>query len=137
MLRTTFYEVLGVEHPVVQAGMGPFGSGAELAAAVSNSGALGSLGGAGRSPEDLRHQLSVLRTLTERPFAVNSTQPWLQQHPESFDIALEMHAPVVSRMRAPSLSTIRRTQYEGSSQTPAIRNFGGGCPERCEGGHVG
>ena len=96
MLRTTFCEVLGVEHPIVQAGMGPFGSGAELAAAVSNSGALGSLGGAGRSPEDLRQQLSVLRTLTERPFAVNFTQPWLQQHPESFDIALEMHAPVVS-----------------------------------------
>ncbi|MDP9890166.1 NAD(P)H-dependent flavin oxidoreductase [Pseudarthrobacter enclensis] len=96
MLRTTFCEVLGVEHPIVQAGMGPFGSGAELAAAVSNAGALGSLGGAARSPGDLREQLSVLRTLTERPFAVNFTQPWLQQHPESFDIALELHAPVVS-----------------------------------------
>jgi enoyl-[acyl-carrier protein] reductase II len=96
MLRTTFCEALGVEHPIVQAGMGPFGSGSELAAAVSNAGALGSLGGAGRPSEDLRQQLAVLRTLTERPFAVNFTQPWLQQHPESFDIALEMHAPIVS-----------------------------------------
>ena len=96
MLRTPFCEALGVEYPIVQAGMGPFGSGPELAAAVSNAGALGSLGGAARSPEDLRQQLSVLRTLTERPFAVNFTQPWLQQHPESFEIALEMHTPVVS-----------------------------------------
>lgn len=96
MLRTAFCEAVGVEHPIVQAGMGPFGSGSELAAAVSNAGALGSLGGAARSPEDLRQQLAVLRTLTERPFAVNFTQPWLQQHAESFDIALEMNAPVVS-----------------------------------------
>lgn len=96
MLRTPFCELVGVEHPIVQAGMGPFGSGSELAAAVSNAGALGTLGGVVRPAEDLRQQLALLRSMTDRPFAVNFTQPWLQQHPESFEIALELHSPVIS-----------------------------------------
>ena len=96
MLRTALCELLGIDHPVIQAGMGPFGSDATLAAAVSNAGAIGTLGGAGRSDEDLRKQLSELRDLTARPFIVNFTQPFLQEHPEAFDVALEASPPVMS-----------------------------------------
>jgi len=46
-LRTPICELLGTEYPVVQAGMGPF-TAAELVAAVSNAGGLGSLGAATR-----------------------------------------------------------------------------------------
>ena len=45
-------DLLGIELPVIQAGMGPFTS-AELVAAVSNAGGLGSLGVATRSVKDL------------------------------------------------------------------------------------
>ena len=45
MLHTPVCDLLGIEFPIIQAGMGPFTS-AELVAAVSNAGALGSLGGA-------------------------------------------------------------------------------------------
>jgi NADH:quinone reductase (non-electrogenic) len=38
-LRTPISELLGIEYPVVQAGMGPF-TAAELVAAVSNAGGL-------------------------------------------------------------------------------------------------
>ena len=96
MLRTPFCDLLGIQYPIMQAGMGPFGSSAALAAAVSNAGALGSLGGALRTAEDLRGGIRKVQQLTGRPFAVNFTQPWLQGHPESFDIALEMGAPVIS-----------------------------------------
>lgn len=96
MLRTSFCKLLGIDYPIMQAGMGPFGSDAALAAAVSNAGALGSLGGALRTAEDLRGSIRRIRELTGRPFAVNFTQPWLQGHPESFDIAVEMQAPVIS-----------------------------------------
>jgi enoyl-[acyl-carrier protein] reductase II len=96
MLRTRLCDLLEIEHPIVQAGMGPFGSGAELAAAVSNAGALGSLGGTARSVEELRSQLGMLRERTERPYVVNFTQPWLQQSPESFDIALESRPAAIS-----------------------------------------
>lgn len=96
MLRTPLCELVGIEHPIIQAGMGPFGSGAELAAAVSNAGAIGSLGGAARAVDDLRKQLAFLRELTSRPFIVNFTQPWLQQSPESFDVALDAKPRVIS-----------------------------------------
>lgn len=96
MLRTPLCDLLGIDHPIIQAGMGPFGSGAELAAAVSNAGAIGSLGAAVRPVEQLRRQLAILGELTDRPFIVNFTQPWLQQNPETFDVALEYEPAVVS-----------------------------------------
>jgi nitronate monooxygenase/enoyl-[acyl-carrier protein] reductase II len=88
MLRTPLLELLGIEHPIIQAGMGTFGSGAVLAAAVSNAGAIGSIGAAKRSAEDLRAELQAIRGLTSRPFIVNFTRPWLQLHPECLDCAL-------------------------------------------------
>lgn len=96
MLHTPVCELLRIDHPIVQAGMGPFGSDAVLASAVSNAGALGTLGGAARSLDDLRGQLRALKDATDRPFAVNFTQPWLQQQPEAFDAVLEIGVPVVS-----------------------------------------
>jgi NAD(P)H-dependent flavin oxidoreductase YrpB (nitropropane dioxygenase family) len=50
--------------PIIQAGMGPWAS-AELAAAVSNAGGLGSFGAGTRSPESLASQLTRLRQLTD------------------------------------------------------------------------
>lgn len=96
MLHTPLCDLLGIDHPIIQAGMGPFGSGAELAAAVSNAGALGSLGAALRPIDDLREQLARLLDLTSQPFAVNFTQPWLQRNPESFDVALDAKPAVIS-----------------------------------------
>ena len=88
MLRTPLLELLDIEHPIIQAGMGTFGSGAALAAAVSNAGAIGTIGAAKRSPDDLRAELQAVRELTSRPFIVNFTKPWLQLHPECLDCAL-------------------------------------------------
>jgi nitronate monooxygenase/enoyl-[acyl-carrier protein] reductase II len=76
--------------------MGTFGSGAALAAAVSNAGAIGSIGAAKRSPEDLRTQLAEVQRLTSRPFIVNFTRPWLQLHPECLDAALAAAPRAVS-----------------------------------------
>ena len=72
MIHTHVCELLGIEYPVIQAGMGPFTS-AELAAAVSNAGGLGSLGAGARATGDLRLHLARLRELTLRPYAVNFT----------------------------------------------------------------
>ncbi len=96
MLRTALCEAFGIEHPIVQAGMGPFGSGAELAAAVSNAGAIGTVGGSARPLDELGSELARVRELTDRPFVVNFTQPYLQQVPEALDVALEASPPVVS-----------------------------------------
>ncbi len=99
MLRTPLLDLLGIEHPIIQAGMGAFGSGATLAAAVSETGAIGTIGAAKRSPDDLRGELAALRGLTDRPFIVNFTRRWLDLHPACLDVAL------AAQPRAISLST--------------------------------
>ncbi len=93
MLHTALSELLGIELPVIQAGMGPFTS-AHLVAAVSNAGALGSLGAGARSLDDFREQLTLTRSLTDRPFAVNHTVPRLNE--EAFALTLKAKPALVS-----------------------------------------
>ena len=65
---------LGVERPVVQAGMGGGLAPAELAAAVSEAGGLGTVGFV---PADaLRAALRAVRERTSRPVAVNLLLPF-------------------------------------------------------------
>ncbi len=77
VLRTEFCDRVGIEFPVVLAGMGPVaGTGesvatAELAAAVSNAGGLGVLGGVAYPPEVLRQEIRKIRALTDKPFGVD------------------------------------------------------------------
>jgi len=72
MIRTPFCELVGIDVPIIQAGMGPFTS-AELVAAVSNAGGLGSLGAGARNKADFKIHLNRIRGLTNKPFAVNFT----------------------------------------------------------------
>jgi nitronate monooxygenase len=67
-------ERLGVELPVVQAGMGGGLSRHELAAAVSEAGGLGTIAVAGA--EAIRRELAAARALTARPLAVNLLLPF-------------------------------------------------------------
>jgi NAD(P)H-dependent flavin oxidoreductase YrpB (nitropropane dioxygenase family) len=73
-LRTSFCERLGIDVPVVLAGMGQAATPA-LAAAVSNAGGLGVLGATGLSPAQLRRWIHETRTLTDRPFGVDTILP--------------------------------------------------------------
>ena len=82
VLRTALCDLLGVEYPFLLAGMGPVAGGivgpvatAELAAAVSNGGGLGVLGGSGYGPERLREEIAKVRTLTDKPFGVDLLLP--------------------------------------------------------------
>ena len=73
-LRTELCELLGISYPICSAGMG-FVARAELAAAVSNAGGLGVIGGAGFTPERLRLEIARTRELTDRPFGVDLLLP--------------------------------------------------------------
>jgi nitronate monooxygenase len=64
---------LGVDLPVVQAGMGGGLATHELAAAVSDAGGLGTIGIL--DPEALRAEVSAARRLTGKPLAVNLIMP--------------------------------------------------------------
>jgi enoyl-[acyl-carrier protein] reductase II len=69
-LHTPLCELLGIEIPVIQAGMGYVARG-ELAAAVSEAGALGVIGAASLDANGLREEIRKLRGLTDRPFGVD------------------------------------------------------------------
>jgi nitronate monooxygenase len=68
--RTPVTELLGIEHPILQAPMATAATPA-LAAAVSEAGGLGALGSAMLPPDELRRQTAELRELTGRPFQLN------------------------------------------------------------------
>ena len=75
-------EMLGIEFPLIQGGMANIATG-EFAAAVSNAGALGLIGGGGMSAEMFRQQIQLCRTLTDKPFGVNI----MLMHPQAAEMA--------------------------------------------------
>jgi nitronate monooxygenase len=90
-------ELLGVRYPIVQAPMAGGFTTPELAAAVSNAGALGSLGGAMLPPDALREAIRRVRSLTELPFAVNLFAP--VDVPKSDPAAIEAMQRELGRYR--------------------------------------
>ena len=82
VLRTELCDMLGIEYPVILAGMGPVAGGiqgpvatAKLVAAVSNAGGLGVIGGAGFGAERLREEINTVRSMTDKPFGVDLLLP--------------------------------------------------------------
>src|SRR5436190_11833607 len=74
---TKLAERLGIELPIVQAGMGGGIAGHELAAAVSDAGGLGTIGI--MAPDVLERELAAARRLTGRPLAVNVLLPFARR----------------------------------------------------------
>ena len=80
-LRTRLCDELGIDYPILSAGMGPSLVGEEtgapvaLVVAVSEAGGLGVLGGAGYSVEQLRDKIGEIRKLTDKPFGVDLLLP--------------------------------------------------------------
>ncbi|HEX2108633.1 MAG TPA: nitronate monooxygenase [Rubrobacteraceae bacterium] len=93
MLRTTFCEEFGIEVPVMQAAIWPATS-PELVAAVSEAGGLGSIGSVFESAESVEEQITRVRELTDRPFAVNHVVPLLDEG--AFEATLEARPTVIS-----------------------------------------
>ncbi len=69
-IHTKICDMLGVEHPVLLAGMGGV-SYAEVCAAVSAAGGFGSLGMAGLPPKFIADQMARVKDLTDKPFGVD------------------------------------------------------------------
>ncbi len=72
--RTALCDLLGVDYPIMNAGMGRIAM-AELVAAVSNAGGFGVIGATGMRPEMLRDVIRSVRELTDKPFGVDILLP--------------------------------------------------------------
>jgi NAD(P)H-dependent flavin oxidoreductase YrpB (nitropropane dioxygenase family) len=73
-LKTPLCDLLGIEAPVMCAGMGG-AVGPELTAAVSNAGGLGVLGGTSVEAETLREWIRETKRLTDKPFGLDLILP--------------------------------------------------------------
>jgi len=81
ILRTKLCDMLGIEYPIVSAGMGPTligettGAPVELVVAVSEAGGMGVLGGSGFSVEGLRDAIREIKSKTSKPYGVDLLLP--------------------------------------------------------------
>lgn len=69
-LHTPICDLLGIQYPICQAGMGYVARSA-LAAAVSAAGGLGVIAAANLSPRELREEIKKVRDQTDKPFGVD------------------------------------------------------------------
>ena len=111
MIRTPICDLFNIKAPIVQAGMGTFTS-AELVAAVTNAGGLGSLGAGNRPVEDLRRQIARIADLTAGSFAVNHLVTTMNE--EAFAATLEAHPRVISLALDHPHDYVKRAHDAGS-----------------------
>ena len=69
-MRTRLTEMLGIDHPVMLAGMGGV-SYHELVAAVSEAGGIGTLGASTMRDHELPEEMRLVRERTKKPFGVD------------------------------------------------------------------
>lgn len=121
MLSTELTRGLGIDHPIVQAGMGD-AAGRDLTAAVSNAGGLGTIGTIGREVGQVRDEIDATRALTDRPFSVNiicfDWAPWageildatIDARPPSITLSFGDPSPGLAKCKAAGIPTLVQVQ---------------------------
>lgn len=69
-LKTPLCDLLGIEYPILQAGMGGVAFG-PLAAAVSKAGGLGTIAAISPTPERVEEEIKLVRSITDKPLCVD------------------------------------------------------------------
>ena len=81
IFRTKLCDLLGIDYPILSAGMGPSligektGAPVELVVAVSEAGGLGVLGAAGFTVEGMQDHIREIKKQTDKPFGVDLLLP--------------------------------------------------------------
>jgi nitronate monooxygenase len=125
MITTELTKRLGIEHPIIQAGMASE-CGWQIAAAVSNAGALGSIGGIGRSPQGFAEEIRLCRAATQKPFAVNVvTFDWSPFAEALVEVAIAERPPVVTLSFGDTIPALRRCRDAGLVTFVQAQDFAG------------
>lgn len=111
-MKTRLTELLGIQTPIICGGMMRVGK-AELAAAVSNAGALGTITALTQTtPEKLANEIDTCFSLTDQPFAVNLTVGVV-----STDINYDDYVDVICN------SGVKIVETAGRSPEPFMERF--------------
>ena len=111
-------EILGTEFPIIQGGMANIATG-KFAAAVSNAGAMGLIGGGGMSADTFRENIRECRALTDKPFGVNI----MLMHPQAKEmaqIAAEEKVPFITTGAGNPASFIPMWKEAGAKVFPVV-----------------
>ena len=117
-LHTSFCELVGVDTPIVQTGMG-WVAGPSLVSASANAGALGILASATMDFSQLRESVAEVKASTDRPFGVNLRA-------DSADVAdrvmllIDENVRVASFAQAPKQNLIDQLREAGVLVIPSI-----------------
>ncbi|WP_279103585.1 NAD(P)H-dependent flavin oxidoreductase [Gordonia paraffinivorans] len=117
-LRTPFTELVGIEYPIVQTGMG-WVSGPSLTSATSNAGGLGILASATMTYEELEAAIAKTKSLTDKPFGVNIRAD-ATDAPQRIDLLIREGVKVASFALAPKQELIAKLKDHGVVVIPSI-----------------
>ena len=87
-LKTPLCDTLGIEKPILLAGMGGVAY-ADVCAAVSEAGGFGTLGMAGANPDAIRAEMRAVREKTDKPFGVDLLAALPESMLASIDVIIE------------------------------------------------
>ena len=94
-MRTVFCDLLEIDLPIAQAAIGGAAVPA-LAAAVSNSGGLGTVNLTGHHADGARRKIQQTRELTSKPFCVNFLLPYEGYYEDALEVSLSEKVPVIN-----------------------------------------
>ena len=113
-IDTRLTRLLGISYPIVQAGMSWASSCAALPAAVSNAGGLGVIAAGPMRLADLRQTLHEVRSLTDKPFAVN--MPLYRKGAEEIlDLLVAEQIPVIIASQGSPKAHLARFKAYGAT----------------------
>lgn len=117
-MRTALTELVGIDHPIVQTGMG-YVSDARLTAATANAGGLGIVAGGTMSTRELAEAVAATKALTDKPFGVNlrADRPDAR---EQVELLIREGVRVASFALAPKPELIARCKEGGLVVIPSI-----------------
>lgn len=117
-LRTPLTDLVGVEHPVVQTGMG-WVAGARLVSATANAGGLGILASATMTLDELATAIGKVKAATDKPFGVNIRAD-AADAPDRVELMIREGVKVASFALAPKPELIARLKEAGAVVIPSI-----------------
>jgi len=117
-LKTPLTELIGIEHPVVQTGMG-WVAGARLVAATSNAGGLGILASATMTLEELATAVTKVKATTDKPFGINMRAD-AGDAGDRVDLLIREGVKVASFALAPKPDLIAKLKDAGVVVIPSV-----------------
>ena len=117
-IQTPLTRMVGIEHPVVQTGMG-WVAGARLVAATANAGGLGILAAATMTIDELATAITKVKAATDRPFGVNIRADAADAG-DRIELMIREGVKVASFALAPNQELIARLKESGAVVIPSI-----------------